>query len=213
MSVEKKNNDSKSNSPDSSRSPSVDSHASFDEDEKYVCLCETSGREFESWYYFIKHEGNEKALEYLQKQLEKIDMYILDDFSTFDLDLDHDFSAKTAKEMTKLEVNSYSFHRKFDGKLNMISLGLKKRDDNDDMLEKLFDKLGLGQIEEYVSDEDIDSEDLVTDSDDSDDSGDSDDEDLVPVPEEPPKPSKLVPKAVEKVAGARTNKKKHKKKN
>ena len=52
--------------------------------------------------------------------------------------------------MTKLEVNSYSFHRKFDGKLAMISLGLKKRDDNDDMLEKLFDKLGLGQIEEYI---------------------------------------------------------------
>ena len=107
-------------------------------DSKYVVLCETSGKEFESWYYFIRYQGNEKALEYLQKQLEKIDMYILDDFSTFDLDLDHFFSEQTAKEMTKLEVNSYSFHRKFDGKMQMISLGLKKRDDNDDMLKKLL---------------------------------------------------------------------------
>ena len=63
-------------------------------DSKYVVLCETSGKEFESWYYFIRYQGNEKALEYLQKQLEKIDMYILDDFSTFDLDLDHFFQNK-----------------------------------------------------------------------------------------------------------------------
>ena len=177
-------------------------------DGRYVVLCETSGREFESWYYFIRYEGNEKALEYLQKQLEKIDMYILDDFSTFDLDLDHFFSGLTAKEMTKLEVNSYSFHRKFDGKLQMISLGLKKRDDNDDMLEKLFDKIGLGQIEDYIDDEDIDSDDLETDLSDDENSSD-DDEDLVPPPEEL-KPSKLIPRQVEKIAGARTNQKKHK---
>lgn len=176
------------------------------QDGRYVVLCETSGREFESWYYFIRYEGNEKALEYLQKQLEKIDMYILDDFSTFDLDLDHFFCATTAKEMTKLEVNSYSFHRKFDGKLSMISLGLKKRDDNDDMLEKLFDKLGLGQIEDYVEDEDIDSDDLVSDS--SDDYSSDDDEDLVPLPTNP-SPPKLVPVAAEKVAGVRKKKKKH----
>lgn len=177
-------------------------------DNRYVVLCETSGREFESWYYFIRYQGNEKALQYLQKQLEKIDMYILDDFSTFDLDLDHFFSEQTAKEMTMLEVNSYSFHRKFDGKMEMISLGLKKRDDNDDMLEKLFDKLGLGQIEDYVEDEDVDTDDLA--SSDS-DFNSSDDEDLVPLPEEVSAPSKLIPKPVEKVAGARTNDKKKRK--
>jgi hypothetical protein len=165
---------------DSIESDNSSNHSSIEMNNKnnYVVLCETSGREFESWYYFIRYEGNEKALEYLQKQLEKIDMYILDDFSTFDLDLDHFFSETTAKEMTSLEVNSYSFHRKFDGKMAMISLGLKKRDDNDDMLEKLFDKLGLGQIEDYVEDEDIDSDDLVSDSDehDSDESSDEDED-------------------------------------
>ena len=174
---------------------------------RYVVLCETSGRELESWYYFIRYEGNERALEYLQKQLEKIDMYILDDLSTFDLDLDHFFSETTAKEMTKLEVNSYMFHRKFDGKMQMISLGLKKRDDNDDMLEKLCDKLGLGQIEDYVEDEDIDSDDLESVSTDDSESS-SDDEDLVPLPEpEEKKQSKLIPKEIEKVAGQRKKKK------
>ena len=201
MSAEKTTRD-RSNSASSSNAESVDQNAN---DEKYVVLCETSGREFESWYYFIRYGGNQKALEYLQKQLEKIDMYVLDDFSTFDLDLDHFFLESTAKEMTKLEVNSYSFHRKFDGKMSMISLGLKKRDDNDDMLEKLFDKLGLGQIEDYIEDEDIDTDDLETDSDFE--SGSSDeDEDLVPEPEDFKKSSKLVPKQVEKVAGKRTNK-------
>ena len=208
------------------RSDSVDSHTSNNSDRshstqssnddrdssnnyRYVVLCETSGREFESWYYFIRYNGNEKALEYLQKQLEKIDMYILDDFSTFDLDLDHFFSETTAKEMTMLEVNSYSFHRKFDGKMAMISLGLKKRDDNDDMLEKLFDKLGLGQIEDYVDDEDIDSDDLVSDSDSCSDDSSDEDEDLVPPPEET-RPTKLVPREVEKIAGARHKKNKRK---
>ncbi len=198
------NNSNRSHSTQSSNGD-VDNR----KDDRYVVLCETSGREFESWYYFIRYEGNEKALEYLQTQLEKIDMYILDDFSTFDLDLDHFFSETTAKEMTMLEVNSYSFHRKFDGKMSMISLGLKKRDDNDDMLEKLFDKLGLGQIEEYVEDEDIDSDDLASDSDSRSDYSSDEDEDLVPPPEET-RPTKLVPREVEKIAGARHKKNKRK---
>ena len=212
MSTDNKQTRDRSNSVDSSKSSehSQSKHDNLEKDDKYVVLCETSGREFESWYYFIRYEGNEKSLEYLQKQLEKIDMYILDDFSTFDLDLDHFFSAHTAKEMTRLEVNSYSFHRKFDGSMPMISLGLKKRDDNDDMLEKLFDKLGLGLIEDYVQDEDIDSDDLATDSDNSnnsDDDSSDEDEDLVPEPEDV-RPTKLVPKAVEKTAGQRKKNKK-----
>ena len=76
------------------------------------------------------------------------------------------------------------------------------------MLEKVFDKLGLGQIEDYVEDEDVDTDDLA--SSDS-DFNSSDDEDLVPLPEELSVPSKLVPKPVEKVAGARTNDKKKRK--
>ena len=89
----------------------------------YVTLMETSGKECESWYYFIRKEGNEEALQHLHEQLEKVNWYILDDYSTFDLDMEHVVSAQTAKQLTKLELNSYTFHRKFDGKLLKIDLG------------------------------------------------------------------------------------------
>ena len=147
----------------------------------YVALMETNGKEFESWYYFIRREGNEEALKNLQDQLERIDWFILDDLSTFDLDLDHSVSATTAKQMTKLEMNSYAFHRKFDGKLKTINFNFKKKDNsenearNERMICKVFDILGYGQIEDYISDEDLDEEDL-TDNNSSSDSDDDDDD-------------------------------------
>jgi hypothetical protein len=133
----------------------------IDEEDRYVVLMETSGEECESWYYCIKYEGNEKNLKYLQEQLEMVDWYILDDLSTFDLDIEHFISSKTAKELTKLELNHYSFHRKFDGVLDKIDLRLNKKDKNDKKMLKIFDLLGYGQIEDFISNEDIDEEDLT----------------------------------------------------
>ena len=131
---------------------------------KYAVLMETNGKECESWLYFIRVENNLKELEHLQKQLEKVDWYVLDDLSVFELDLEHLVTAKTAKEMTKIELNAYQFHRKFDGKLNYIDLKFKRRDNNERMMEKSFDLLGYGQIEDFIEDEDIDSEDMVSGS-------------------------------------------------
>ena len=131
----------------------------------YAVLMETSGEEMESWMYFIKVDGNEENLKFLQDQLEKVDWYILDDMSTFDLDLEHYVSAQTAKEMTKVELNHCSFHRKFDGKLNMIDFEFEKRDKNKKKIRKVFDVLGYGLIENFIDDEDVDPEDLITDSD------------------------------------------------
>ena len=96
------------------------------------------------------------------------------------MDLDHFVDAKTAKQMTKLELNSYSFHRKFDGKLEMINFNFKKKDlrDNERMICKVFDHLGYGQIEDFITDEDLDDEDLVDNEDIEDsDEDDTDDED------------------------------------
>lgn len=138
----------------------------------YVALMETSGMEYESWIYFIRLKGNEDNLKFLQRQLEKVDWYIMEDLSTFDLDLDHTVSATTAKEITKLELNSYSFHRKFDGVLKKIDFEFKKKDSNETKICKVFDTLGYGQIEEFIEDEDLDSEDL-TDNDESDCSTDN----------------------------------------
>lgn len=159
----------------------------------YVILMETSGKECESWYYFIRSEGNEENLRHLQRQLEKVDWYVIEDLSVFDLDLDHPVSAQTAKEMTKVELNSYCYHRKFDGKLEQIQLGFRKKDTNEDMIGKAFDHLSYGQIEDYISDEDIDDEDL-TDSETTDDEGDdsTDEEDVEP----PPTRAKGIPPAL-----------------
>lgn len=133
----------------------------INDDEKYVVLMETSGEECESWYYCIRYKGNEKNLKHLQDQLETVDWYILDDLSTFDLDLEHFISERTAKELTKLELNHHSFHRKFDGVLDKIDLRLRKKDQNDKKMVKVFDILGYGQIEDYIDKEDIDEEDLT----------------------------------------------------
>ena len=135
---------------------------------------ETNGEEYESWYYFIKVKGNEENLKYLQSQLDKVEWYIIDDLSTFDIELEKYVSAQTAKEMTKVDLNSNSFHRKFDGKLKKIDFDFKKKDGNETKICKIFDVLGYGQIDEYISDEDIDEEDLVTDEDSTDNESVSD---------------------------------------
>lgn len=166
--------ENKDNNPEKEPSSPEASHMMTGE---YAALMETNGKECESWYYFIRREGNEEALEHLHKQLDQIDWYILDDLSTFDLDLDHFVSAQTAKEMTKLELNSQAFHRKFDGKLQKINFNFKKKDlkNNERMMEKVFDILGYGQIEDFINDEDLDPEDL-TDTPQSDSDSESDTE-------------------------------------
>ena len=131
---------------------------------KYAILMESNDEEFEQWYYFIKVEGNEENLRYLQKQLEKIDWEIMEDLSTFDLEMEYFVSAQTAKEMTKIDLNAYSYHRKFDGKLKKIDFEFKKKDGNETRMCKVFDTLGYGKIEDYVSDEDVDEEDYESDS-------------------------------------------------
>ena len=184
--------------------PHIAAPRTLDDSTKYVVLCETNGKECESWYYFIKYNGNEKALEYLQKQLEKIDMYILDDLSTFDLDLDHFFTQETATEMTRLEVNSHMFHRRFDGDLDMIHLDLRRKDDNEDKIQKANDKLAYGRIEDFIGDE-YESESNVNEEG-GDSKSESDDELLI----EPPVPIKSEPKPTIQIGGGLRRKKKNK---
>lgn len=143
----------------------------------YAILQETSGEESESWYYFIRYQGNEEALLHLEKQLDSVEWYIIDDLSTFDLERQYLVSEKTAKEMTKVDLNAHSFHRKFDGTLKMIDLGFKDRQSNERKMTKAFDKLGYGQIEEYISDEDIDPEDLQSHSESEEESSESESSD------------------------------------
>lgn len=122
---------------------------------RYAILMETNGKEYESWYNFIRYEENEEALQYLQKQLSKVDFYILDEYSTFDLELSNLVSEETATEMCKVDLNAYMFHRKFDGTLKKINFDFSKRDDNEDRIEKVYDKIGMGDIDKYIDGEDL----------------------------------------------------------
>jgi hypothetical protein len=160
-------------------------------DGKYAILMETNGEEYESWYYFIRYEGNEESLKHLDNQLNKVDWEIIEDLSTFDLELEYLVSAQTAKEMTKIDLNAYSFHRKFDGKLKKIDFDFKKKDGNETKICKVFDMLSFGQIDEYISDEDIDEEDLTSSSSTDDESyseSESSEED-----DSPPRKNKKIP--------------------
>jgi hypothetical protein len=184
----------------------------------YATFMETNGEEMESWYTFIRYQGNEEALSHLEKQLDQIRWYIVDDLSVFDLETEHLVSETTAKEMTKIDVNHYFFHRKFDGKLKMIDLGLKDRYKNEKKIVKVFDILGYGSIEDFLDGEDVDPEDLVVsgsdkgedteeedseeedseeeDSEEEDSESDEDSEDESEPEEKPKKKSGVLPKPV-----------------
>lgn len=144
---------------------------------KYAVIQEYNDKEMESWLYYIKYDRNEDNLNHLKHQLDSIEWVVLEDCSVFDIDLEHLVSAQTAKEMTKVELNVHQWHRKFDGKLDKIDFEFKKKDNNETKICKIFDHLGYGQIEDYISDEDLDEEDLTTDEDDDDEDDDNDDDD------------------------------------
>ncbi len=160
------------------------------EDELYAALMETSGKECESWYYFIRLKGNEKNLEHLRGQLDSVEFFVIDDFSTFDMDLTNLVSAKTAKQMSKLELNSFMFHRKYDGALERIDLHFSSRDSDETKIMKANDILGGGRIEEFIEGEDIDPEDMISDDEEGEE-GTS--EESSPSPPPPP-PKKVITK-------------------
>ena len=149
----------------------------------YVIFMETSGEANESWYTFIKIDGNEASLQYLNNQLESVKWFVMDHLSLFYLDLERRVSAKTAKEMTKVCVNEYP-HRKFDGTLQRIDLEFTKKDGNETKICKTFDTLGHGKIDNFIDDEDVDEEDLESEEENTDTESLSDDGLDLDIPED-----------------------------
>lgn len=122
----------------------------------YAVLMETDGDKCESIYYFIKYEGNEEALKALGAELGKIqEQTVFEGVSNFDLDLDSLVSETTASEMIMLELNSKSYHRKFDGKMTPINFKFKpgKKYDDEGLIIRVDAILGDGRIDKYVGDE------------------------------------------------------------
>lgn len=123
------------------------------ETHRYAILQETNGEECESWLYFIKWDGNEENIRHLEKQLDDVEWYVVDDLSTFDLETKFLVSEQTAKEMTMVDLNSRSFHRMFSGTLKRIDLGFKPKYSNEKKMAKAFDVLGMGQIANFIDQE------------------------------------------------------------
>lgn len=142
------------------RSGSESNEPSHNMEGMYAVLAETNNQYRETWYYFIRYDTNVEALEQLYAQLDSIEWVYLESYSTFALDLEHLVSPQTAKELTKLCVNEGSYHRKFDGTLEFINFGFRKRDNNIVRLINVCDTIGFGNIENFIDKEDFDPEDF-----------------------------------------------------
>lgn len=142
----------------------------------YAVLAETNNQYRETWYYFIRYDTNVEALEQLYAQLASIEWVYLESYSTFALDLEHLVSAQTAKELTKLCINEGSYHRKFDGTLEFINFGFRKRDNNIVRLINVCDTIGFGNIENFIDKEDFDPEDFEEEEESEDESEDESEE-------------------------------------
>ena len=114
-------------------------------------------------------------------------------YSAFDLESEILVSESTAKEMTKLNLNAFTMHRKFDGVLDKITLNIKpipedlkqKKKDliNDDNIRKVNRILSYGKICQFITDEDFsgeeDNEEGETNDEEDNDSSSSEDEKIV----------------------------------
>ena len=114
----------------------------------YTILQESNVDEGESWLYFIKYEGNEEAIAHLQEQLSSIRWYNYDNLSCFEFETTALVSETTAREMTQIDLNSCSRHRKFDGTLQKIDFGLQnvKNSDSKNKINKKKIKLVNKQL-------------------------------------------------------------------
>lgn len=121
---------------------------------KFSVIMETSGEECESWYYFVKYDGNEKALEHLKTQLESVEQSAAySDISVFDVEIDNLVSEQTVDEMVLLELNSVMYHRKFVGSMKMIDFGFKSKHKDTRKLAKIDEKLSNGLIDNFLGEE------------------------------------------------------------
>jgi hypothetical protein len=136
---------------------------------KYATLVETSFELNQSWYVFIKMDGNEKLIYQLSHLINQIDWKKKSDnyLNQFSFDVDNLVSAKTAKELTMLGLNHIYKHTKFDGKLRKIPLEFNNFDSNNTMMCKINDLLKNLNISKFVDDMDVSTDYADTEDDSS----------------------------------------------
>lgn len=146
----------------------------------YAILIETSDEKRESWYSFIRYDGNEDNLHALEKQFKSVDWVLLPNTSSFQLHLDYLVSEETARQMSKLKMN-FIPHRRYDGYLKKINFGIDNNcDGNVTKIGKIHDTLKFGRIATFINNEDdldydSDEEEMIDTDYESISSADSDD--------------------------------------
>ena len=94
----------------------------------------------------------------------------------FTLELGHLVSEQTAREMCTVDLNAGMFHRKFDGTLKKIRFDFSKRDDNEERIEKIYDMIGRGDIDNFVDGEEEFSDDNSSNEEKTEDKSEDDSE-------------------------------------
>lgn len=135
--------------------PVVDVEPVQEDNRRYVVLKEQTDDSDNTMYNFIRFDGNEKALERLHKDLERVECWDWDYTNcAFELDIEHPVCEQTAREMCVITVNEY-YSRKFDGVLTPINFGFNESDSQKKVLKKITKCLYDGMIERHVTNEDM----------------------------------------------------------
>ena len=83
-----------------------------------------------------------------------VDWELSEDYNDFQLELEHKVRETTAQDMIRVDLNSESFNRKFDGVLDRIDFNIKKNDSVRKQMKKIHRLLGMGGIENFIDQED-----------------------------------------------------------
>ena len=124
-------------------------------DVKYAVFSETNFEDTETWLTFISIPGNEKKLELLRSHIDAVDWFEAPDHTAmFALDTDG-VSARTAKEMIYVNLNTRYFPNKFDGPIKKIDFSFKNHHSDEYRAIEIFEKIGGGHICDFLGVEDL----------------------------------------------------------
>ena len=121
----------------------------------YCVFCETNLQYLESWYTFIKKEGNEIALRSLQKQLDEVVWDTDPDSGHFQLDLENTVTPASARQMIHIDLGNKFFHQKFDGLMKEVDLKISKKDKDRVKVRKANRVLQKNGIRRFLEAEDL----------------------------------------------------------
>jgi hypothetical protein len=126
------------------------------EDASYAVFAETNADDMETWLTFISKSGNEDHLNHLAKQFNEIDWGEAPEYTgMFALDT-RGVSWSTARDMMMINLNTRYDPNKFDGPMQRVDFGFKRRDTDETKAVKVYEIIGGAHICDFLGTEDLD---------------------------------------------------------